>query len=37
MIYKVGEFTWQIELKFLWKIPLNSETAVAPNLLFLKK
>ena len=34
MKYKVTEFTRQIELKFLWKILWNSETAVAPNLLF---
>ena len=35
MKYNVTEFyTGQIELKFPWKIPWNSETAGAPNLLF---
>ena len=35
MKYNVMEFyTWQIELKSPWKILWNSETAVAPSLLF---
>ena len=34
MKYKVTEFTRQIELKFPWQIPWNSETAAAANLLF---
>ena len=35
MKYNVTEFyTREIELKFQWKIPWNSETAAAPKLLF---
>ena len=38
MKYNVTEFyTRQIELKFPWQIPSNSETAAAPTYCFNKK